>query len=359
MRKLSSGLMDWYLGQLQREGIREVCWFNVQGQLLRSIPGVESLAGTLRAALQESIEAGGVHVRHAGAGLHWVFALEHERVVQGGLCSGVRVGSGLAEVRAEGAIAFDWFYTEMGWTPTLLQERRQDQLRWQQMAEAARQRDPTGGVAQERMLLAHIRAGDRTGARRLLNEVLATIYLSAPQTVVLRARVIEMLCSLTRAAVEDNPLLATLIEQNQGWTERMVYAASFEDLSALLLEALDAFFNAVHLHGSNRTNVHVHKALTYISEHFQDPIGLREVAQHTGLSSFRLSHLFRAHAGKTVVETIRQLRLQRAEVLLRQTGMTCSEVAYTVGFADQSYFSMHFKRHTGKTPGQFRRAQGI
>ena len=40
----------------------------------------------------------------------------------------------------------------------------------------------------ERALLANIRAGDRNGARQILNGMLATIYMSSPQTGVLRAR---------------------------------------------------------------------------------------------------------------------------------------------------------------------------
>jgi len=137
----------------------------------------------------------------------------------------------------------------------------------------------------------------------------------------------------------------------------MVRADSFEALSTILMQALDAFIDAVHLHASNRTNVHVHKALTYISRHYQDALSLQQVAQHAGLSAYRLAHLFREHTGKTVVETIRQVRLQQAEVLLRQTGMTCAEVGYAVGFADQSYFILHFKRHAGMTPGHYRRAR--
>ncbi len=364
MKKLSASLMEVYFSGLCREGITGCCAFRVQGQALqpghRAVPGIT--AEGLRFALQESIEEGGVYLRRAGAGLHWVFALEHLHVVHGGLCGRVQDGVDAALVRAEGERAFALFYDLSEWTPALLRERRQDQLRRRQLAEAARQRESASSagdtpVDQERMLLAYIRAGDRNGARRLLNEMLARIYLSVPQTVVLRARVIELVCSLTRAAVEDNPLLGSLIEQNQRWTERMVHAESFEVLSTLLMEALDAFFDAVHLHGSNRTNVHVHKALTFISENFAEPLSLQQVARHTGLSVYRLAHLFREHTGKTVVATIRQVRLQRAELLLRQTGMTCAEVGYAVGFTDQSYFSLHFRHQTGQSPGQYRRAR--
>jgi AraC-like DNA-binding protein len=211
----------------------------------------------------------------------------------------------------------------------------------------------------ERMLLAFIRAGDRVGAKRILNELLAAIYMSVPRPIILQARIIELVSSLTRAAIEDNPLLESLVLQNLQWIEKMVHADGFESLSTILMQALDEFIDAVHLHGVNRTNTHVHKALTFIWEHYDEPLSLDEVARNTGISMYRLAHLFRIHTGKTVVETIRQVRLQRAELLLRNTSMTCAEVGYTVGFSDQSYFISHFKKHAGVTPGKYRRVRAV
>ena len=41
---------------------------------------------------------------------------------------------------------------------------------------------------------------------------------------VLRARAVELMSCLTRAAIEDNPLLEPLIERNHAWTERLIAA---------------------------------------------------------------------------------------------------------------------------------------
>ena len=84
-------------------------------------------------------------------------------------------------------------------------------------------------------MLSNIRAGDRNQARRILNDMLANIYLSCPELVVLRARSIELMSCLSRAAIEDNPLLEPLIERNHRWTEALLEATSFEDLSMSLM----------------------------------------------------------------------------------------------------------------------------
>jgi YesN/AraC family two-component response regulator len=185
--------------------------------------------------------------------------------------------------------------------------------------------------------------------------MLAAIYMSNPQIVVLRARVIELLTCLVRAAIEDDPLMESMIERNHSWTEQIIHSESFEDLSEALMRALDDFIDGIYLHGVNRSNVHVHKALEYIGDNYAQPISLKDVAEHVGLSSCRLAHLVKDYTGKTVLQSIKSIRIRRAQELLMHSSMSCAEVGYEVGFGDKSYFTYHFKRHTGMTPAAYRR----
>ncbi len=351
-----------------------------------------------RYALQESVDRGAPFLYFvAPSVMSWVVALENQRVIAGSMLGGeyyVEEGDGSREaavgylaaqgmggavatrfvealpvatrdgVEAVAGRAADLFYRESGWQADLMAERRQGLRRQQQLTEAMNEVRMRGGGAlyafeKERVLLACIRAGDRNGARRLLNEMLATIYLSSPKPVVLRARVIELLSCLTRAAIEDNPMLEPLIERNHRWTDQLIHADGFETLSTALMKALDEFIDVVYLHGVNRSNVHVQKALEYIAQAYREPISLAHVASHVGLSASRLAHLVKAFTGKTVLEVIRQVRLRRAQELLDQTSMPCVEIAYEVGFGDQSYFIQHFRRHTGMTPARYRRRRQV
>mgnify|MGYP003735104917 FL=1 len=185
--------------------------------------------------------------------------------------------------------------------------------------------------------------------------MLAAIYMSAPQLVVLRARVIELLSCLTRAAIEDNPLLEALIERNHAWTDKLIHSESFEELSESLMRALDEFIDGIHLHGVNRSNTHVHRALEFIGRSYADPISLRDVAEHVGLSTCRLAHLTKDFTGQSVLQVIHQVRIRRAEELLAKTSQSCADIAYAVGFGDQSYFTHLFKRETGLTPARYRK----
>jgi AraC family transcriptional regulator len=50
------------------------------------------------------------------------------------------------------------------------------------------------------------------------------------------------------------------------------------------------------------------------------------------------------------------LRVERAMTLLRRPDLSLSEIALACGFADQSHFGRVFTRHTGQSPGTWRRS---
>jgi AraC-like DNA-binding protein len=142
------------------------------------------------------------------------------------------------------------------------------------------------------------------------------------------------------------------------WTEQLIHSGSFEELSDRLMRALDDFIDGIYLHGVNRSNLHVHKALDFIGDKFAEPISLKDVAEHVGLSSCRLAHLMKDYTGLSVMQTIRNTRIRRAQLLLRQSTKSCAEIGYEVGFGDQSYFTYHFRRQTGVTPARYRKEHG-
>jgi len=347
-------------------------------------------------ALHESITMGKPFYFETIPGLSgWLVPLENRRIIHGALIGGDvistdtiittdeyltnLVSAGLSlplarkylasrpalspEALSEAAALLEkTFYQISGWKAVQMQENRLRLMQQQQLAEAIDDQRRRGGASaypfeKERILLSHIRAGDQAGARQVLNEMLGAMYLTSPKLIVLRARAIEMMGYLTRTAVEDSPVMESLIERNHKWMERLIQARDFEDLSRVLTEALNDFIEGIYIHGFNRSNTHVSQALDYITENFAKPISLDQVAQKVGLSAYRLAHLVKAHTGKTLLQIILHTRIQTARQLLENTEKSCTDIAYEVGFNDQSYFIKHFKRLVGITPARFRRTQ--
>ena len=163
-----------------------------------------------------------------------------------------------------------------------------------------------------------------------------------------------MMGYLTRAAVEDSPLMEPLIERNHHWMQKLISAPDFEILSHVLMQALDDFMQGIYAHGFNIYNPRVSRILDFIAQNYTKPLALEQIAAAAGLSIFRVSHLVKQNTGKSVLQHIMQLRIQKARQLLERSSLSCSEIAYELGFCDQSYFIKHFKRLTGTTPRRYR-----
>lgn len=96
----------------------------------------------------------------------------------------------------------------------------------------------------------------------------------------------------------------------------------------------------------------VTRACEYLAEHYAENVSLEKLASMAHLSPFHFNRVFSEKLGLPPHEFQTQLRVLRAQKLLRQ-GYSISSVAAQTGFADQSHFTRQFKRLTVITPGQF------
>lgn len=85
--------------------------------------------------------------------------------------------------------------------------------------------------------------------------------------------------------------------------------------------------------------------------------GLERIAQDVYLSPSYVSMLFKQETGKSISQYLGQLRLERAQKLLRDPTLKIYEVSQKVGYPNQYYFSVWFKKNTGLTPSDYRDQQ--
>ena len=267
---------------------------------------------------------------------------------------------GQKRVREAAEKLYELFYQFSGWNPLVLKRSRDQMQQQRQIAEEIHQRKVEQNRAypydDERILLSLIRVGDRAGARKMFNNLLAAMFLYSPKQVVVRARAIEMMGYLVRTAVEDSPLMEPLLERHMKWIEQIVETKDFDDLCNVLRDALDDFMNSIFLQGVNPVSPAVGKALEYIAENFTETISLENIAEAVGLSTFRIAHLLKEATGKTALQNIQYLRIQEARRLLEGGDMSCTDIAYETGFGDQSYFIKQFRKWMGITPSKYRKA---
>ena len=77
------------------------------------------------------------------------------------------------------------------------------------------------------------------------------------------------------------------------------------------------------------------------------------LADEVGLSRVQLRRKVKSLTGISTGEFIRNIRLQQAEKLLLEKKMNISQVAYSLGFTNQTHFTTLFKKMYGLSPTEY------
>jgi two-component system response regulator YesN len=96
------------------------------------------------------------------------------------------------------------------------------------------------------------------------------------------------------------------------------------------------------------------KGRKFITENYDKDISLDDVSRHLNLSPYYFSKLFKSETGTTFVEYLTNLRMERAQELLKDESLSIKEICAAVGYADPNYFSRTFKKNVGVTPTVYR-----
>ncbi len=103
------------------------------------------------------------------------------------------------------------------------------------------------------------------------------------------------------------------------------------------------------------THPALEKAVSYIQNHFHEPLTTPSLANMVGLSPSTFLRRFKSCLEMTPREYIRNLRVQASCLKLTQTALPLVEIADTCGFFDQSHFSREFSRIMKEAPSTYRR----
>jgi AraC family transcriptional regulator of arabinose operon len=99
----------------------------------------------------------------------------------------------------------------------------------------------------------------------------------------------------------------------------------------------------------------VEETLHLLSQHMKEQLRIEDIAKAIGLSPSRLSHLFKSITGQSIVDTLNQMRIQQAALLLEHTDRSASEVCHDVGFQNYNHFMNQFRKWYGINPSAFKK----
>ncbi|GGG01420.1 response regulator transcription factor [Paenibacillus abyssi] len=119
--------------------------------------------------------------------------------------------------------------------------------------------------------------------------------------------------------------------------------------------------NVVQLHGKllHYQQEHAHdpvvKAKAWIKEHISQKISIKDISDHVYMNPTYFCEFFKKQTGKTVLDYITDVRLEKARELLLDTDLNIGKISQQLGYQDTKYFSRLFKQKWGQLPSEYKK----
>ena len=132
------------------------------------------------------------------------------------------------------------------------------------------------------------------------------------------------------------------------------YMDSFEHTETLKKAVSYMLDKAGNLDRQQRPLSDVERARNYIAENLAEPVTVRDVADHVGLSPEYFTKLFKQETGMNIKEYILQTKVEAAKEMIAHSDLSVSMVAMELGWSNFSHFTQVFKKYENMTPTEYK-----
>ena len=137
--------------------------------------------------------------------------------------------------------------------------------------------------------------------------------------------------------------------------ERMTASLSRSD-DGYLVRALDLILYSMEQHSKFKAHPMVNRFLELLFDRSQVLDSVSGYAEQLGISPSYLNKLVRTQTRHSAMDWVEIARVNWAKSLLMESDLAVGEVSLAIGVDDPSYFTRFFRKSTGMTPSEFRRA---
>ncbi|WP_312371929.1 response regulator [Lachnoclostridium sp.] len=199
-----------------------------------------------------------------------------------------------------------------------------------------------------------IKGNDKEGIKKLVEQLQTEFYIGYLD----KNRILlylQRIILLTRKLLEEADMKNnSQIPKENDILEQISKAPYLEQAMKLLQNYLNEIACQLSIGKESNNEKLVAQAKAYLNKHYSNPnLSLSILCQELLISPSYFSSIYKASTGETFLDTLNQIRLEQAKLLLRNTNLKNYEVALKVGFSDPHYFNIAFKKATKMTPKEF------
>lgn len=170
--------------------------------------------------------------------------------------------------------------------------------------------------------------------------------------------VVSCIALSTRAAIDGGMRVDRAFDISDAMLRRLELAQNIEELHAIFELTAIVFAKGVMDSQRERNSYVIQQCKSYVAKHIYDSLYVRQIAEHLGMNSDYLSHLFAQKEGLPLHDYIQKEKVRAASWFLKHSGESVGMIAQYMGYRSQSTFSKVFKKWTDLTPLEYRSMRG-
>lgn len=186
------------------------------------------------------------------------------------------------------------------------------------------------------------------------NEILNTQFLSKNQSSYLRKLFEDSKKGILfpLETITDIQNLILTLKDSHGFTSVLNFLQILHLLSLSPYKTLcNEGFHEASLNANSRR---IKLVFDYMNKNFRNDISLQDISSLVNMHEVSLSRFIKKRTGKSFIDCLNEIRIGQVSRLIIDTTQSISEIAYSCGFNNISYFNRVFKKKKGCTPKEFR-----
>lgn len=127
------------------------------------------------------------------------------------------------------------------------------------------------------------------------------------------------------------------------------------EIEELLIFVTDKYISYFEEKKNSRYKTIVQTAIDYMTANFRDDqLTLAHISEKVYLSSSHFEKVFKDITGKSVIDYLNVIRMEKAKILLKDCNLKVEDISEKVGYQTSKGFIRAFKKYENITPGQYR-----
>ncbi|MBT2759813.1 response regulator [Paenibacillus sp. ISL-20] len=211
------------------------------------------------------------------------------------------------------------------------------------------------GIETESALISAIRAGTDSEVKTCIRRLISELGSASISIELCYVRIVRVMLAVLQTLMEIGCNENELIGKEKSLLSDLHSFRSLDEIEHWLNEVCEQALKDVAKTRKDLTRSQMLEAVDFIQRNYEDPeLSIKTVCSRIFMSTSYFSALFKTHTGRTFVEYVTEVRMEKAKELLKHSSMKTYEIAAKTGYQDPQYFSVLFKKHIGDTPTEYR-----